>query len=111
MSTINQEASIRPPRNWNQGKATVQPRRPVSPSIRPPGIGIKAKLFVCMMRWRRTLCELGQRVANLEREIFRAGFELLHPTAGSCIMARLCAEGRAERVERARGSDAPLLRG
>ena len=31
----------------------------------------------------RILCESGQSVENLEREIFRGGFELLHPTAGA----------------------------
>ena len=49
----------------------------------------------------RTLCESGQSVENLEHAIFRAGFALLHPSAGSVIMAKLCAEGRADRVERA----------
>lgn len=58
-----------------------------------------------------TLCESGQSVENLEREIYRAGFELLHPTAGSGIMEKLCAEGRAERVQRAKGGGTPLLRG
>ena len=48
----------------------------------------------------RILCESGPSVENLEREIFRAGFELLHPTAGSGIMEKLCAERRAERIER-----------
>lgn len=51
----------------------------------------------------RTLCESGQSVENLEREIFRDGFALLHPTAGSGIMEKLCAEGRAVRVERTKG--------
>ena len=52
----------------------------------------------------RTLCESGQSVENLEREIFRDGFALLHPTAGSGIMEKLCAEGRAVRVERTKGA-------
>ena len=59
----------------------------------------------------RILCESGPGVENLEREIFRAGFELLHPTAGSGIMEKLCAEGRAERIETAKGGGAPLPRG
>jgi hypothetical protein len=58
----------------------------------------------------RILCESGPSASNLEREIFRAGFELLHPTAGSGIMEKLCAEGRAERIERAKGGETPLLR-
>jgi hypothetical protein len=47
---------------------------------------------------QRILYESCQSVENLDREIFLVGFELLHPTAGSGIMERLCAEGRAEKA-------------
>ncbi len=59
----------------------------------------------------RILCESGQSVENLERDIYGAGFELLHPTAGSGILEKLCAEGRAERIERATGRTEDLAAG
>ena len=45
----------------------------------------------------RILCESGQSVENLEREIFRAGFELLHPTAVICAT---CSNERPSRSRR-----------
>ena len=53
--------------------------------------------FFLPMSWR-------QNIDDRECEIFRAGFELLHPTAGSGIMEKLCTEGRAERIKRAKGA-------
>lgn len=39
----------------------------------------------------------------VERYLYELGFELLHPTAASMILDRLCREGRAEVVARRAG--------
>lgn len=49
-----------------------------------------------------TLCHAGEvpptPTAWLEREIY-GGFDVMHPTAASTIMERLCRDGRAERIQ------------
>lgn len=43
-----------------------------------------------------TLHHWGER-ADVERELYVAGFDVMHPTTVSTILERLCTEGRATR--------------
>ena len=63
--------------------------------------------FSCRHNLRGSRTPWAGRLNSDDREgdLFRAGFALLHRTAGSGIRERLCAEGRAERIESAKGPE------
>jgi hypothetical protein len=49
------------------------------------------------VRW--TLAHGSDNLEIFERSLYETGFELMHPTAPSSVLEKLCSDGRAERIQ------------